>query len=62
MDGCRDRCDRMASTEDVEYICSCHERNMQCCALDYYYHNINFYTLKLNEIYSMISAYVNELK
>ena len=56
-DGCRENCRNMTSTDGIEYKCSCHERNVLCCAQDYYYHNINFSTMKLNEIYPLISAY-----
>lgn len=47
----------MNATTDIEYLCSCHASNMKCCAMDYFYHNINYNTVKFLNLYSLIQSY-----
>ena len=47
----------MNATTDIEYLCSCHSFNMKCCAMDYFYHNINYNTVKFSNLYSLIQSY-----
>ncbi|KAK8810379.1 hypothetical protein WA538_002951 [Blastocystis sp. DL] len=54
--GCRESCPHMNATTDIEYLCSCHSFNMKCCAMDYFYHNINYNTVKFSNLYSLIQS------